>query len=365
MRPYDALLLVSFGGPEGPDDVLPFLRYVTAGRGVPPARLEEVAQHYLGFGGVSPINGQNRALLAALREDFAAAGLDLPVYWGNRNWHPMLVDTLAQMRDDGVGHAIAFLTSAYASYSSCRQYLDAIEQARAQVGPGAPRVDRLRQYFNHPGFVEPTIDAVRAALDSLPPEQSSRAHLAFVAHSIPLAMNAASGPAGNAYTAQLASLVALVTAAVGGPTSGGLASGGLASGGLASGRHASSLSYCSRSGSPSVPWLEPDIADRLDEIAAAGADAVVVVPIGFVSDHMEVAYDLDTEAAQQAAARGLAFARAATVGTEPRFVAMVRELVLERMGETAPRWLGALGPAHDVCPPDCCGGRRAGRPAGA
>ena len=345
MRPYDALLLVSFGGPEGPDDVLPFLRNVTAGRGVPPARLEEVAQHYLGFGGVSPINGQNRALLAALRDDFAVAGLDLPVYWGNRNWQPMLADTLGQMRDDGVHHAIAFLTSAYASYSSCRQYLDAIEQARAQVGPGAPRVDRLRQYFNHPGFVEPTVDAVRAALDSLPPEQADRAHLAFVAHSIPLAMNAASGPAGDAYTAQLASLVELVTAAVGG--------------------HASSLSYCSRSGSPSVPWLEPDIADRLDEIAATGANAVVVVPIGFVSDHMEVVYDLDTEAAQHAAARDLAFARAATVGTEPRFVAMVRELVLERMGEVAPRWLGTLGPAHDVCPPDCCGGRRAERPPGA
>jgi ferrochelatase len=273
-----------------------------------------------------------------MQTDFAAAGLDLPVYWGNRNWHPLLADTLARMRDDGVHHAIAFLTSAYASYSSCRQYLDDIERARAEVGQGAPRVDRLRQYFNHPGFVEPIVDAVRRALVSLS-SQGNRAHLAFVAHSIPVVMNATSGPAGNAYAAQLESLATLVADAVGGA-------------------HASSLSYCSRSGSPSVPWLEPDVGDRLDEIAASGADAVVVVPIGFISDHMEVVYDLDTEAAERAAERGLAFARAATVGTDTRFVAMVRELVLERMGESPPRSLGPLGPAHDVCPSTCCGGTR-------
>jgi ferrochelatase len=346
MRPYDALLLVSFGGPEGPADVRPFLDNVTAGRGIPPQRLDEVARHYLRFGGVSRINAQNRALLAALRDDFAANGLDMPIYWGNRNWHPLLADTLSHMRDDGVRRAIAFLTSAYASYSSCRQYLDDIERARAEVGQGAPRVDRLRQYFNHPGFVEPMADAVRRALESL---SSQAVHLAFVAHSIPAAMNAASGPAGNAYAAQLESLAMLITDAVRGGRASSPSPGSLLSW---------SVSYCSRSGSPSVPWLEPDIGDRLDEIAASGADAVVVVPIGFVSDHMEVVYDLDTEAAERAAELGLAFARAETVGTEARFVAMVRELVLERMGEAPPRALGRLGPAHDVCPATCCGGTR-------
>lgn len=335
MRPYDALLLVSFGGPEGADEVMPFLRGVTAGRGVPPERLEEVAQHYYHFGGVSPINGQNRALLAALRADFAANGLDMPVYWGNRNWTPTLPEVLAQMRADGVTNAIAFLTSAYAGASSCRQYLDAIERARVEIGEGAPHVDRLRQYFNHPGFIEPMADGVRTALATLPKDLAPQAHLAFVAHSIPTVMEAASGPAGHAYAASLREAARLVAETVGGT-------------------HATSLSYCSRSGPPMVPWLEPDVNDQLAELASAGTKAVVVVPIGFVSDHMEVAYDLDTEAAEAAAKLGLAFARSATVGTDPRFVAMVRELVLERMGEVPPRALGTFGPAHDVCPDGCC-----------
>jgi ferrochelatase len=335
MRPYDAVLLVSFGGPEGPDDVMPFLENVTAGRGVPRERLAEVAEHYLAVGGVSPINGQNRALLEAVRADLAAHDVALRVYWGNRHWTPTLPQVLATMRDDGVTNAIAFLTSAYASYSSCRQYLDAIEQARREAGAGAPTVDRLRQYFNHPGFIEPMIDGVRDALATLPAADRADAPLAFVAHSIPTAMDAASGPTGGFYTAQLAEAVRLVSAGVGG-------------------NHPATLSYCSRSGSPSVPWLEPDIADRLVELSGAGARAVVVVPIGFVSDHMEVAYDLDTEAAAVAAELGLRFVRSRTVGTEPRFVAMVRELVVERMGGVAPRSLGSLGPAHDVCAADCC-----------
>ncbi|MGH8891623.1 MAG: ferrochelatase [Acidothermaceae bacterium] len=335
MRPYDALLVVSFGGPEGPADVMPFLEIVTAGRGVPRERLEQVAEHYRGLGGVSPINGQNRALIAALKQDFAANGLDLPIYWGNRNWHPMLPETLAQMRDDGVTNAIAFLTSAYASFSSCRQYLDAIERARTEVGEGAPHVDRLRQYFNHPGFVEPMADGVRAALAKLPEDLAAQAHLAFVAHSIPIAMEVASGPNGHTYTTQLVEATRLVTEAVG-PM------------------RESSLSYCSRSGSPSMPWLEPDIGDWLDELTAAGTKAVVVVPIGFVSDHMEVVYDLDTEAAKRADELGLAFVRSSTVGTDPRFVAMVRELVLERMGEHERRTCGELPAAHDVCPIGCC-----------
>jgi protoporphyrin/coproporphyrin ferrochelatase len=338
MRPYDAVLLVSFGGPEGPDDVMPFLENVTAGRGVPRDRLVHVAQHYYHVGGVSPINGQNRALLSALRGDFDAHGVVLPVYWGNRHWTPTLPEVLATMRDDGITNAIAFLTSAYASFSSCRQYLDAIERARAEVGDGAPTVDRLRQYFNHPGFIEPMIAGVEAALQQLPAEYRGDAPLAFVAHSIPSAMEATSGPAGGAYTAQLAEAIRLVTAGVGGT-------------------HSATLSFCSRSGSPSVPWLEPDIGDRLTELAKDGARAVVVVPIGFVSDHMEVAYDLDTEAAGRAAELGLAFVRSATVGTAPQFVSMVRELVLERIGEVPPRSLGSLGPAHDVCPADCCRSR--------
>lgn len=337
MRAYDALFLVSFGGPEGMDDVMPFLETVTAGRGVPRERLEEVAEHYYHFGGVSPINGQNRALLSALRDDFAANGLQLPIYWGNRNWTPTLVEALTQMRDDGVTNAIAILTSAYASFSSCRQYLDAIEQARAEIGDDAPRVDRLRQYFNHPGFVEPMVDGVRNALARLPENLAPQAHLAFVAHSVPTAMDAASGPAGGAYTRQLEEAVRVVAQRFA--------------------DHEASLSYCSRSGAPSIAWLEPDICDRLNELAKGGTRAVVVVPIGFVSDHMEVVYDLDTEAAAKADELGLAVARSATVGFDPRFVAMIRELVLERMAavnDADKRALGDLGPAHDVCPPNCC-----------
>jgi ferrochelatase len=335
MRPYDALLIVSFGGPEGPADVMPFLENVTAGRGVPRERLLEVAKHYDEVGGVSPINGQNRALQLAVQADFEASGLELPVYWGNRHWTPTLTEVLAQMRDDGITNAIAFLTSAYASFSSCRQYLDAIEASRREVGDGAPQVDRLRQYFNHPGFIDPMTDAVGAALESLPRALRADAHLAFVAHSIPTAMDVAAGPDGGAYAEQLFDAAALVAAGVGAD-------------------HDASLSFCSRSGSLSTPWLEPDISDRLTELAEHRVTAVVVVPIGFVSDHMEVAYDLDTEAAQTASDLGLTFARAATVGTDPRFVAMIRELVLERMGEVPARALGDAGPAHDVCPVDCC-----------
>jgi ferrochelatase len=335
MRPYDALFIVSFGGPEGLADVMPFLENVTAGRGVPRERLDEVAEHYVAVGGVSPINGLNRALQAAVIADFAANGLDLPVYWGNRHWSPTLTEVIGQMRDDGVTNAIAFLTSAYSSFSSCRQYLDAIEAARLEVGDGAPQIDRLRQYFNHPGFIEPMVDSVLAALQTLPRGDQESAHLAFVAHSIPTVMDVAAGPDGGAYAEQLIEASALVAAEVGGD-------------------HVSSLSFCSRSGSPSVPWLEPDIGDRLAELHRQGVRAVVVVPIGFVSDHMEVAYDLDTEAAGTAAGLGLRFARAATAGTDQRFVAMIRELVLERMGEVPARALGDEGPAHDVCPAGCC-----------
>jgi protoporphyrin/coproporphyrin ferrochelatase len=340
MAPYDAFLLVSFGGPEGPADVLPFLRNVTAGRNVPAERLAAVAAHYELFGGVSPINQQCRDLLAAIEKDFRGNGISLPVYWGNRNWQPYLAQTVAQMRADGVRRALAFVTSAYSSYSSCRQYLDDIERARVAAGPDAPRIDKIRQFFNHPGFIRPHAAAVAAAASTLP---AGDYDLVFTAHSIPAGMSAASGPAGGAYPAQLAEAARLVAAEAGY-------------------ERPWRLAYSSRSGPPSQPWLEPDINDCLAELAAAGSTAVVVSPVGFISDHMEVRFDLDVEAARTAAAHGLSFARAAAPGTDPRFVSMVTELVLERLDGAPPGWLGDLGPGHDVCPEGCCG-QGAARPA--
>lgn len=334
---YDAFLLVSFGGPERPADVLPFLQNVTRGRGVPPERLAEVAEHYQHFGGVSPINAQCRALLAALREEFAAHGVDLPLYWGNRNWHPMLADTLAEMRDAGVRRAVAFVTSAYASYSSCRQYLEDIATARAAVGPRAPVVEKLRHYHDHPGFVEPLADGVRQARARLGPVRPEHTRLVFTAHSVPVRMARSAGPQGGLYEAQLRQTAELVAAA-------------------AAPDLAWDLVWQSRSGPPQVPWLEPDVNDHLEALAKKGTEAVIVSPIGFVSDHLEVVWDLDTEAAATAERVGLRFARAATPGTgpDPRFVAMVRELVQERLDPTAPRRkLGSL-PTWDTCASHCC-----------
>ena len=348
MPDYDAFLLVSFGGPEGPADVMPFLENVTRGRGVPRDRLAAVARHYDLFGGVSPINQQCRDLLTAIGKDFAVAGLDLPRYWGNRNWHPFLADTVAQMAADGVRHAIAFVTSAYGSYSSCRQYLDDIEAARAQAGPGAPRIDKIRHFFNHPGFIGPLTEAARAAIGQLPAGVAEDAWLVFTAHSVPEAMAAASGPAGGLYPAQLAEVARLVA-------------GELA---RAEGhqRHWR-LAYQSRSGPPAVPWLGPDIGDQLTELAARGAPAAVVIPAGFVSDHIEILFDLDTEAAQLARRLGLPMARAATPGTHPRFVSMITELVTERRGRPAQvPVLGSLPAGPDFCQDDCCR-MPAGRPA--
>ena len=336
MPRYDAFLLVSFGGPEGPADVIPFLENVTRGRGVPRERLAEVAEHYYRFGGVSPINQQCRDLLGALEKEFAASGAGLPLYWGNRNWDPLLADTVAAMAADGRRHAIAFATSAYSSYSSCRQYLENIEQARAQAGERAPRIDKLRPYFNHPGFIDPVADAVRVASESLGPVVRDGYDLVFTAHSVPEAMAAASGPAGGAYQRQLAEASRLVAERAGRGRSWRLA-------------------YQSRSGPPSVPWLGPDVNDCLAELAGSGSAAVVLVPVGFVSDHLEVAYDLDVEAAQLAERLGLPLARAATPGTDPRFVAMITELVGERLSGQPPRALGDLGPSLDVCGSGCCG----------
>ncbi|MFE2876978.1 ferrochelatase [Streptomyces roseus] len=364
--PYDALLLLSFGGPEGPDDVVPFLENVTRGRGIPRERLKEVGQHYFGFGGVSPINGQNRELLDALRKDFAEHGLDLPVYWGNRNWAPYLDDVMREMAADGRRRIAVLATSAYASYSGCRQYRENLADALAALAADGvaelPRVDKLRHYFNHPGFVQPMVDGVLAALESLPQEVRSGAHLAFTTHSIPTASADTSGPVeehtsggeGGAYVKQHLDVARVIADEVRARTGTELPW---------------ELVYQSRSGAPHIPWLEPDICDHLESLHGAGAPAVVMVPIGFVSDHMEVLYDLDTEATAKAAELGLPIARSATVGADPRFAAAVRELVLERAaaerGEPVERCaLGLLGPSHDLCAVGCCPARGP-RPAAA
>jgi protoporphyrin/coproporphyrin ferrochelatase len=340
MPAYDAFLLVSFGGPEGPDDVMPFLQNVTRGRGVPPERLAGVAEHYYAFGGVSPINQQCRDLLAAVRADMTASGLSLPLYWGNRNWTPYLTDTVRAMAADGVRRAVAFVTSAYSSYSSCRQYLDDIDNARAAVGPGAPEIDKIRRYYNHPGFIEPFADAASGALASLPADLRDDAHLVFTAHSVPVAMAEASGPGGaggrGRYVAELTEAARLVAERTGG------------------GRHPWTLAYQSRSGPPSQPWLEPDVRDHVGDLAKSGTRAVVVIPVGFVSDHMEVRHDLDVEAAQAAESLGVAFARAATPGTDPRFASMITALVGERMTGAPGAALGRLGVPSQDCPADCC-----------
>jgi len=312
---YDALLLVSFGGPEGMEDVIPFLENVLRGRNVPRERMLQVAHHYEMFGGVSPINQQNRDLIAALRKEFDAHGPPLPIYWGNRNWHPLLPDTLAHMAQDGIKNALAFVTSAYSSYSSCRQYLQNISDAQAAVGPTAPRVEKLRVFYNHPLFIEANVDHIRAALAQL-----EDVNLVFTAHSIPESM------AVNCdYAAQLAEAGGLIAGALGMKTW--------------------QLVYQSRSGSPSQPWLGPDIVEHLRTLHGEGVRNVVVAPIGFVSDHMEVVYDLDVEARKVADELGMKMVRAATAGTHPAFVRMIRELVMKRIDNTAP---------ENICAPECC-----------
>jgi protoporphyrin/coproporphyrin ferrochelatase len=339
-EPYDAILVVSFGGPEALDEVMPFLENVLRGRNVPRERMVQVAHHYEMFGGVSPINGQNRELIAALERELSESNLALPIYWGNRNWHPLLADTLRQMRADGIRRALAFVTSAYSSYSGCRQYREDIERAREAVGEGAPPVDKLRVFYNHPGFIAPNVENLQAALAQIPAERRVDARVAFTAHSIPLSMASTCD-----YQAQLLETCRLVAEGAG---------------------HARwQLVFQSRSGSPAQPWLEPDICDHLRELKRTGATDVIVAPVGFISDHMEVLYDLDTEARQVADELGLNLVRAATVGTHPTFIKMIRELIVERQtcADARPA-LGARGASHDVCPADCCL-MGAGRPAAA
>ncbi len=338
---YDAILVVSFGGPEGPDDVIPFLENVLRGRNVPRERMLEVAEHYRQFGGVSPINDQCRELIAALTDELAAHGPQLPIYWGNRNWHPMLADTLRQMRDDGVNRALAFMTSAFSCYSGCRQYREDVDRARQAVGEAAPQVDKLRVFYNHPGFIEPMRERVREALDQVPAEHHDATQIVFTAHSIPEAM-----AGGCAYEGQLQEACRLVAEPYPQLTW--------------------KLVFQSRSGPPSQPWLEPDVCDYLRELHGEGTTrAVIVSPIGFISDHLEVLYDLDTEAADLCREIGLPMVRAATVGTHPRFIRMIRELILERTAGGERLALGNLGPNHDICPPDCCPSGRPPRPAAA
>jgi ferrochelatase len=330
-EPYDALLVVSFGGPEGLDDVLPFLENVTRGRGVPAKRLREVAEHYHAFGGVSPINRHNRALIAALERRFAADGPRLPIYWGNRNWHPFLAETVRRMAADGIRRALAFVTSAYSSYSGCRQYLEDIERARMAAGERAPLVEKIRAFWNHPGFITTVALRTAEAVASAGEDADGEAvRVVFTAHSLPVAAAARCD-----YEAQVREAATLVAERLDPP-------------------RRWEIAFQSRSGPPTEPWLEPDIVHRLAALRAEGVRAVVVVPIGFVTDHMEVVWDLDTEAAGEARALGLRFVRAATVGTAPEFVETVRDLVLERLHGRPPAWVGTLGPRIVPCAPGCC-----------
>jgi ferrochelatase len=338
---YDAVLLVSFGGPDGPDDVIPFLENVLRGRNVPRERMLEVAEHYQHFGGKSPINDQNLALLAALREELERRGPTLPVYWGNRNWHPLLSDTLREMEAAGVKRAIAFVTSGFSCYSGCRQYRENIGAARAAAGPTAPEVDKIRVFFNHPGFVGPMAANVRAAVDRFPEPEQAGVPVLFTAHSIPMSMADTSR-----YVPQLEESCRLVAELAG----------------VAEWK----LVYQSRSGPPSQPWLGPDICDEIRARHAAGCRRLVIAPIGFISDHMEVLYDLDTEAADLCHELGVEMVRAATVGTAPEFVGMVRDLIAERAWDLPDRVaIGRLPANHDVCPLDCCPApaRPTGQPA--
>lgn len=331
-HPYDAILLVGFGGPEGPEEVIPFLENVLRGRNVPRERMLEVAEHYEHFGGVSPLNQQVRDLIKVLEPDLRDHFVYLPVYWGNRNWHPLLTDTLGDMANNGVRRALAVVLSAYSSYSSCRQYREDIARAQASVGGRAPAVDKVRVFYNHPDFIIANTERVHAAIEQVPPSLREGMHLAFTAHSIPQVMADQCD-----YVKQLSETSRLVAEAVG----------------VNPDRW--ELVYQSRSGRPQDPWLEPDIGDHLRSLKERGARAVVVHPVGFLSDHIEVLYDLDVEAAQIAQEIGLPMVRSHTVGTHPRLVQTLRKLIQERLDDDFPRQaIGRFGPSHDVCPADCC-----------
>ncbi|HEY1678472.1 MAG TPA: ferrochelatase [Candidatus Sulfotelmatobacter sp.] len=327
---YDAILIVSFGGPETREEVVPFLENVLRGRNVPRERMLSVAEHYYHFDGKSPINQQTRDLITALEKELAQHGPKLPVYWGNRNWHPLLPEAIRHMRQDGVRHALAFVTSAYSSYSGCRQYREDIARAQAEVGEGAAPIHKLRVFFNHPGFIEAVEDQLQAALKEIPVNSRADTQVVYTAHSIPISMAGTSD-----YVTQLEEVRRLVSRRIG----------------IAN----DALVYQSRSGAPGQPWLEPDILDHLRRVKEKHlANAVVIAPIGFLSDHMEVLYDLDVEARDLCKSVGLTMARAKTVGIHPSFIAMIRELILERTEGAERRALGSLGPRQDLCEESCC-----------
>lgn len=327
---FDSILLVSFGGPEGMDDVMPFLENVLRGKNVPPQRMLEVAEHYRQFDGVSPINAQNRALIAALRAELDGRGIELPIYWGNRNWQPLLPDALRQMRDAGCLRTIAFFTSMFSCYSGCRQYREDILRAQQEVGEGAPHVEKVRKGFNHPKFIAAQADCVQDGLQTLAADRRAAAKLLFSVHSIPMSMADNSN-----YALQLNEACRLVAEAVG--------------------HEDWELVYQSRSGPPQQLWLEPDICDRIEQLSSQGIRNVVVAPLGFISDHIEVLFDLDTEAKQLCERLGIGFVRVPSVGVHPQFVSMIADLLQERIQPLETRAsVGGLGASHDVCPVDCC-----------
>jgi ferrochelatase len=352
---YDAFLLASFGGPEGPDDVMPFLENVTRGRGVPRERLIDVSHHYLELGGISPINQQNRDLIAALEAEFDRRGLDLPIYWGNRFWDPFLKPALEQLHADGHRRVLTFATSAYSSYSGCRAYREDLAEALLEAGLGAElHLDKIRHYFDHPGFVGPFVEGLTASLQALADDEVPLEHtrVLFVTHSIPTAMAAASGPPGEfdeqgAYVAQHLATAQLVLD-------------GTAAEGVA--LPAWSLTYQSRSGAPHIPWLEPDINDAIQAVHADGVEAVVIVPIGFVSDHVEVIWDLDNEAQETCDELGVRMHRVRTPGVHEAFVAAIADLVEARIAGEPGAALSELGPWREVCAVGCCANARADKP---
>ena len=336
---YEAILLVSFGGPEKREDVMPFLENVTRGRGIPQERLLEVAEHYYHFGGKSPINDQCRALISALRPELDKHGIKLPIYWGNRNWDPYLVDALRQMKADGVKRALGLMTSAYSSYSGCRQYRENVAAAQAEIGEGAPAVDKIRVFYNHPGFIEASVARVREALAQFSDEERGDVHFVATAHSIPSALAETCD-----YEKQLLETTRLVAETLKFPEW--------------------DLVYQSRSGPPHQPWLGPDILDHLKNLHGREIKNVIVAPLGFISDHLEVLFDLDTEAQDLCNKLGMKMVRAATVGSHPVFIDMLRQLIAERVRPAEPKLaIGSYPANHDVCPPDCCPApQRAGRP---
>jgi ferrochelatase len=328
---YDAVLVVSFGGPESKEEVIPFLENVLRGKSVPRERLLTVADHYYHFEGKSPINEQTRALIAALQAELDLHGPKLPIYWGNRNWHPFLAETLRKMKQDGIQRAVGFVTSAYSSYSGCRQYREDIVRAQTEVGEGAPEVDKVRAFFNHPLYVEATVERVWEAVQAVPAEARENVQIVYLAHSIPMSMANTSD-----YVKQLEEVRRLVSEELG--------------------HKNDALVYQSRSGSPGQPWLGPDILEYLRQVKAENlASGVVLAPISFISDHMEVLYDLDIEARQLCDSLSLPMTRAKTVGVHPKFIAMIRELIVERVNPVVERRaVGALGPRADICVEGCC-----------